>query len=128
MKIDAIGVTSRNLVKSVAFYTVLGFKFRKPKVDDLHIEAKRRAGEPRFMIDSAKLMTEIIGAPSRPANHAAFALLCKNAKEVDAVAAKVKKAGFKIEKKPWDAVWGQRYAVVRDPDGYLVDLFAPLKK
>ena len=28
--------------------------------------------------------------------------------------------------KPWDAFWGMRYAVVHDPDGNPVDLFAPL--
>ncbi|CAM5247607.1 hypothetical protein SCALM49S_03160 [Streptomyces californicus] len=27
---------------------------------------------------------------------------------------------------PWDATWGQRYAVVLDPDGCGVSLFAPL--
>ena len=27
---------------------------------------------------------------------------------------------------PWDAFWGHRYAVVRDPDGNDVDLFAAL--
>ncbi|HEV2092461.1 MAG TPA: VOC family protein [Rubrobacter sp.] len=29
-------------------------------------------------------------------------------------------------KEPWDASWGQRYAVAADPDGNPVDLFAPL--
>ena len=27
---------------------------------------------------------------------------------------------------PWDAFWGQRYAIVLDPDGNHVELFAPL--
>ena len=27
---------------------------------------------------------------------------------------------------PWDAVWGQRYATLHDPDGNSVDLFAAL--
>jgi hypothetical protein len=27
---------------------------------------------------------------------------------------------------PYDAPWGQRYATVLDPDGNIVDLFAPL--
>jgi hypothetical protein len=27
---------------------------------------------------------------------------------------------------PWDAFCGQRYAEVEDPDGNVVDLFAPL--
>ena len=35
-------------------------------------------------------------------------------------------AGYHGELKPWDAFWGQRYAVVHDPDGNGVDLFAPL--
>ena len=33
-------------------------------------------------------------------------------------------AGFDGHKEPWDAVWGQRYATLRDPDGNGVDLFA----
>jgi hypothetical protein len=35
-------------------------------------------------------------------------------------------AGSHGYKAPWDAVWGQRYAVIHDPDGNSVDLFAPL--
>src|SRR6266545_1802609 len=31
--------------------------------------------------------------------------------------------GYRIA---WDAFWGQRYAVVADPDGTLIDLFAGL--
>jgi uncharacterized glyoxalase superfamily protein PhnB len=31
-------------------------------------------------------------------------------------------------KEPWDAFWGQRYAAVGDPDGNLIDLFAPLER
>lgn len=25
---------------------------------------------------------------------------------------------------PWDAFWGQRYATVKDPDAYQIDIFA----
>ena len=35
-------------------------------------------------------------------------------------------AGYHGHLKPWDAFWGQRYAVLHDPDGNGVDLFAPL--
>ena len=37
----------------------------------------------------------------------------------------IRDAGFTVVKEPWDAFWGQRYAIVADPDGYMVDLFAP---
>ena len=36
-------------------------------------------------------------------------------------------AGGRGHKEPWDAFWGQRYAEVLDPDGNVVDLFAPLR-
>ncbi len=35
-------------------------------------------------------------------------------------------AGVRRHLEPWDAFWGMRYAVVRDPDGTPVDLFAAL--
>lgn len=35
-------------------------------------------------------------------------------------------AGYEGHLEPWDAFWGLRYAVVHDPDGTPVDLFAPL--
>lgn len=30
-------------------------------------------------------------------------------------------------KEPWDADWGQRYAILHDPDGNTIDLFADLR-
>lgn len=45
---------------------------------------------------------------------------------MDAVYEGLLAAGYDGELKPWDAFWGQRYAVVLDPDGNGVDLFAPL--
>jgi uncharacterized glyoxalase superfamily protein PhnB len=35
-------------------------------------------------------------------------------------------AGYRSHNAPWDAFWGQRYASIEDPDGNVVDLFAPL--
>jgi uncharacterized glyoxalase superfamily protein PhnB len=45
---------------------------------------------------------------------------------VDALYEELVGSGYEGELKPWDAFWGQRYAVVLDPDGNGVDLFAPL--
>lgn len=44
--------------------------------------------------------------------------------EVDAVYAELTGAGYAGHLKPWDAFWGQRYAVVLDPHGCGVSLFA----
>ena len=45
---------------------------------------------------------------------------------VDAAYAELTAAGAHGELAPFDAFWGQRYAVLHDPDGNGVDLFAPL--
>jgi uncharacterized glyoxalase superfamily protein PhnB len=45
---------------------------------------------------------------------------------VDTAYAELTDAGYHGEHAPWDAFWGQRYAVLHDPDGLAVDLFAPL--
>lgn len=55
-----------------------------------------------------------------------LAFECGSAAEVDEVYARVVGAGFEGEKEPWDAFWGQRYALLGDPDGVRVNLDAPL--
>jgi uncharacterized glyoxalase superfamily protein PhnB len=56
-----------------------------------------------------------------------LAFLCENGAGVDALYEQVTAAGYLGHKPPWDTFWGQRYAVVVDPDGNLVDLFAWLE-
>jgi uncharacterized glyoxalase superfamily protein PhnB len=58
--------------------------------------------------------------------HTVGAFLCDSAAEVDATFGRLLEAGFAGISAPWDAFWGQRYAVVQDPDGHKVDLFAAL--
>ena len=62
----------------------------------------------------------------RTGNQLALAFECASPAEVDEIYAGVVGAGFQGEKEPWDAVWGQRYAQLADPDGVPVDLYAPL--
>ena len=46
--------------------------------------------------------------------------------DVDDAYARLVGLGYAGHKEPWDAFWGQRYAIVHDPDGNAVDLFSPL--
>lgn len=125
-RIDAVAVSTSDMARSIAFYSALGFDFTGADPAGDHVEPKPIPGSPRLMLDSAALLTSISGTAPHPASHSSFALLCDCPAEVDSVAAAVATAGFTVAKAPWDAFWGQRYAIVQDPDGYLVDLFAPL--
>lgn len=55
-----------------------------------------------------------------------FACRCDSPQEVDETYARVTQAGYGARQAPWDAFWGQRYAMLSDPDGNRVDLFAAL--
>ena len=123
--LDAVAVTSRDMAESVRFYALLGFSFPPLEADAKHVEPLPTGGA-RLMIDDAGLIQGITGREPKPASHSTFALRCKDPAGVDAAAAAIRGAGYVVAKEPWDAVWGQRYAIVADPDGYLVDLYAPL--
>lgn len=124
MKLNAVGVTTSDMRKAIAFYSLLGFDFSDINAEEDHVEPKTPPGSARLMIDAKKIVEGIIGTKPEPGNHSAFALQYDSAKQVNEVAEKVKNAGFTVVKEPWDAFWGQRYAVVEDPDGYKVDLYA----
>lgn len=125
MKLNAVGVTSTNLKKTTEFYALLGFEFPEFKEDEGHVETKQN-GDAKLMIDSVQIVKDIIGEDPKPGNHSSFAVQYDSPQEVNDIAKAIKEAGFAVSKEPWDAFWGQRYCVVKDPDGYMVDLYAQL--
>lgn len=124
IRLDAVAVSSKNMSKTVAFYELLGFEFPAWGPDDKHVEPVTKPGDVRLMIDTAELMEQLTGHAPTPPNHSSFAMLCDSPAEVDSVAAALKDAGHTLTVEPWDAFWGQRYATVKDPDGYQIDIFA----
>ena len=122
-QLDAIGIVCSDLVRTRAFYGLLGIEF--PEGAD-HIEATMPNGL-RLMLDSEEVIRSFKPDWTRATgNQVALAFACGSPAEVDELYAQVLADGFEGEKEPWDAFWGHRYAQLRDPDGNLVDLFAPL--
>ena len=82
----------------------------------------------RFMLDSEDVMRSFREDWTRQTgNQIGLALECASPAEVDETYARVTEAGFHGEKEPWDAFWGQRYAVLLDPDAVEVSLYATLE-
>lgn len=124
--IDAVGATATDVGASARFYEALGFSFPLIGEEDRHVDALTNPGAVRLVIDDAALAATLIGEAPRPGNGSAFALLFDSPAAVDAAAAAALAGGGSVVAEPWDAFWGQRYATVADPDGYRIDLFAPL--
>jgi len=122
--LDAIGIVSADLRASIAFYRLLGVDF--PEGGEGHIEAMLPNGL-RLMLDSEETIKSFNPEWTRATgNQLALAFECASPAEVDETYEQIAATGFVTAKEPWDAVWGQRYAQVRDPDGVHVDLFASL--
>jgi len=123
--LDAIGIISGDLAKSVEFYGLLGVELTKHGDGD-HWEGTTLSGV-RLMLDSVELIRSMDPQWKKPTGSGV--VLCfkqGSATDVDDLYDAVTAAGFTGKKKPWDAFWGQRYASIVDPDGNQVDLFAPL--
>jgi catechol 2,3-dioxygenase-like lactoylglutathione lyase family enzyme len=125
--LDAIGIVSDDVAKSVQFYKLLGVDLVKSGDHD-HYEATTASGV-RVMLDSSELIKNLVPDWQKPVGSGV--VLCfkqKSPADVDALYARLTGAGFSGKKPPWDAFWGQRYACVLDPDGHQIDLFAALPR
>ncbi|MDX3311387.1 VOC family protein [Streptomyces sp. NPDC054884] len=128
-RFDAIGLVVSDMAASVTFYRRLGFAFPEGSEKQPHAEADLPGGL-RLLLDTESTVRSFHPqwrAPSE-GGRTSLALRCDTPEEVDTVYAELVAAGHRGELKPWDAFWSQRYAVVHDPDGNGVDLFAPLDR
>jgi catechol 2,3-dioxygenase-like lactoylglutathione lyase family enzyme len=129
VRFDLIGVVVSDMATSVAFYRTLGLSFPDGAESQPHVEAELPGGL-RFALDAVSTITSFdpdFELPGPGDRGVALAFRCGDPTEVDTVHGALVAAGHPSERDPWDALWGQRYATVLDPDGNPVDLFAPLR-
>ncbi|WP_280194285.1 VOC family protein [Nocardia farcinica] len=126
-QLDVIGIITSDMAASLAFYRRLGLEFPAGSEDQPHVEATL-AGGMRLALDTEDTIRSFHPdwQPTRGGGRIGLAFRCADPAAVGARFAELTAAGYAGELKPWDAVWGQRYAVVNDPDGNGVDLYAPL--
>ncbi|MBL8065218.1 MAG: VOC family protein [Chthonomonadaceae bacterium] len=124
-RLDAIGIISKNLESTIAFYRLLGLDIPNPAPCEDHVESVN--APIRVMFDDVEMVKGFVKDWVEPVGtKMALAFLCGSAAEVDDTHLAIVAAGYQSKTEPWDAFWGQRYAQVIDPDGNVVDLFAPL--
>jgi catechol 2,3-dioxygenase-like lactoylglutathione lyase family enzyme len=126
-KLDFVAVVVSDMARSLDFYRRLGLEFPPGSESEEHVEAQL-AGGMRYGLDTEDVMRAFDPGWQRPTGgHASGgAFRCESPEEVDSVYRELLGAGGSSHKEPWDAFWGQRYAQVKDPDGTVIDLYAPL--
>ncbi|MGP3989962.1 VOC family protein [Streptomyces sp. 3N207] len=127
-RFDLIGIATSDLAASLAFYRRLGLDIPAEADTQPHVECTVPGGV-RIAWDTEETIRSFDPdwtAPPRGAGRIGLAFLCDSPAEVDKLYGELTDAGYEGHYAPWNADWGQRYAVVLDPDGNGIDLFAPL--
>lgn len=124
IRLDLVGIVTKDMRKALSFYRLLGLSIPDNSDNEMHVEVKGQGGV-RLAFDKQEMIADIYGGWEEPVGHRIeLAFLCESRQEVDELYRRIVEHGFKGHREPWDAVWGQRYAIVQDPDGNLVSLFA----
>jgi uncharacterized glyoxalase superfamily protein PhnB len=117
-----------DMPKAIEFYRRLGLQFPADPDPMGHGHAEAMLPEGlRFTLDTEESIRSFDPAWSPPSggHRVAVAFRCDSPDDVDRVFRELTDAGAQGHKEPWDAFWGQRYAQVMDPDGSVIDLYAP---
>lgn len=125
-RVSLFGIVADDLPRSLAFYRRLGLDLPAEADSAPHVEVTLPGGI-RLAWDTVETVRSFDPdwAPPSGGHRIAVAFEYPEPAAVDAAYADLVEAGYEGHHEPWDAVWGQRYAIVKDPDGNAVDLFAP---
>jgi catechol 2,3-dioxygenase-like lactoylglutathione lyase family enzyme len=126
-QLDFIGIVVSDMARSLAFYRLLGLEPPAGADQEPHVEIEL-AGGMRLAFDTVETVRSFDPdwSPPTGGHRMALAFQFEDPAGVDRAYDELAAHGYEGHKAPWDAFWGQRYAQVLDPDGNLVDLYAPL--
>ncbi|MEO3777730.1 VOC family protein [Micromonospora sp. B11E3] len=126
-RFDLIGMAVTDMARTLDLYRRLGVEIPARAETEPHVEVALPGGV-RLAWDAVEMVRTFDPdwAPPTGSPRINLAFRCADPAEVDRRWAELTGAGFHGHLAPWDAFWGQRYAVLHDPDGNGVDLFAPL--
>jgi catechol 2,3-dioxygenase-like lactoylglutathione lyase family enzyme len=123
--LNAFGIVVTDMARSLAFYRQLGLDIPADADGQPHVDVAIGAGI-RLMFDTVEVVRSFDASwqPPSGGNRMGLAFECASPAMVDEVYERLVAAGNESHLAPWDAPWGQRYAMVYDPDGNGVDLYA----
>jgi catechol 2,3-dioxygenase-like lactoylglutathione lyase family enzyme len=125
-RLDMIGIVVEDMARSLAFYRRLGLDLPPEADQQPHVETTL-AGGLRLAWDTVATIHSFDPGWTPPTGggpRVALAFRFETPAEVNRAYEELTAAGYHGHKEPWDAFWGQRYAIVLDPDGNGIDLFA----
>ena len=127
-RIDALEVVVADMATSLAFYRQLGLDIPAGAESEMHV-AVDLPGGLHMLFDTQDTIRSFDASWTPPAGGHGLALAfdCGDPAGVDATHDALVSSGHRSHLAPWDAFWGQRYALLGDPDGVRINLYAALE-
>jgi catechol 2,3-dioxygenase-like lactoylglutathione lyase family enzyme len=125
-RLDVVGLVVADMARSLAFYRHLGLEVPPDADQQPHVEMTLPGGL-RLTWDTIEVIRSFDPdwTPPSGGSRMSLAFRLDTPADVDRAYDALVALGYDGHKAPWDAFWEQRYAIVHDPDGNAVDLFAP---
>ncbi|HSS68001.1 MAG TPA: VOC family protein [Nocardioidaceae bacterium] len=126
-RIDAIGMVASDLAATIRFYRAVGCDLPDPDAgDELGDHVECDLGGVRLMFDTEAVVASFSDDSWTGVGRITLAAQCDSPADVDRLHDELSAIGRGSQVAPFDAVWGQRYASVLDPDDNRLHLYAPL--
>jgi len=126
--LNALSIVVADMAAAIDFYARCGLTFAdggpdEPLAEAMHVEST--LGSWKVMFDTRAVVESFTPgwAPPHGGHRMALAFECDSPASVDALHDDLVGAGYRSSIAPFDAVWGQRYAVILDPDDNPVDFY-----
>lgn len=126
VRFTVVGMVVADMARSLAFYRELGLDLPASADTEGHVEHELPGGL-KLAWDTEDTIRSFHPdfQPPTSSGRITLAFQVDGPAEVDTLHDRLVALGHKSELAPFDAFWGQRYAVVHDPDGNGIDIFAP---
>jgi uncharacterized glyoxalase superfamily protein PhnB len=127
-QLNAFGIVVDDMPRALAFYRELGIALPPEADQQPHAEAELGDGM-KLMFDTVEEIRKFDPdwqPPPKGQHRIELAFQLETPTEVNECYARLTERGYHGHKEPWDAFWGQRYAIVHDPDGNGVSLYSSL--
>jgi uncharacterized glyoxalase superfamily protein PhnB len=127
VSLGVVSLVVTDMSAALAFYRRLGLEIPAGADGEPHVEVEVPGGL-RLAWDTVETVRSYDSRwqPQSGGPRVSLAFRVDTAEDVDALYGRLVEAGYNGHLAPWDAFWGQRYAVIHDPDGNGVDLFCPV--
>lgn len=123
-----IDIVVADMGAALKFYRTLGLAAPEGMEDEEQVQVPTPGGATLGFLNEEMMKGHNPHWVEPVGQRVTFACRCDSGEEVNMTYARMTEAGYEGRQEPWDSPWGQRYAMLGDPDGNRVDLFAAISK